>query len=182
MAPAVTVTPQEMSEARGWVAAHLGRTADGKAPTPPFSFIYGGRPSAELLKDWKYEQASKALDHQRTEHTLLWTDPVTGLSVRCRAVEYLDFPTVEWTLHLKNTGGADTPIVENIQALELRLLRANRANSPCTITWAARPRQTTISRCKPSWGPRGANAWPARRENQPAAIGRISTWNGPARA
>ena len=126
MAPAATVTPQEMSEARGWVAAHLGRTADGKAPTPPFSFIYGGRPSAELLKDWKYEQTSKALDPQRTEHTLLWTDPATGLSVRCRAVEYLDFPTVEWTLHLKNTGGADTPILENIQPLELRLLRANQ--------------------------------------------------------
>ena len=126
LAPAATVTPQEMSEARGWVAAHLESPGAGKAPAPPFSFIYGGRPSAELLKGWKYEQTSKPLDQQRTERTLSWTDPATGLSVRCRAVEYLDFPTVEWTLYLKNTSGADTPIVEKLQALEMRLLRPDK--------------------------------------------------------
>ena len=37
------------------------------------------------------------------------------------AVEYHDFPTVEWTLYFKNTGTADTPILEDIQALDVRL-------------------------------------------------------------
>jgi alpha-galactosidase len=39
------------------------------------------------------------------------------------AVEYRDFPTVEWTLYFKNTGAADTPILENVQALDTRLER-----------------------------------------------------------
>ena len=34
------------------------------------------------------------------------------------AVEYRDFPTVEWTLYFKNTGTADTPILADIQALD----------------------------------------------------------------
>jgi alpha-galactosidase len=52
---------------------------------------------------------------------LTHTDPKTGLVVRSAAVEYADFPTVEWTLYFKNTGGADSPILEGIQALDLRL-------------------------------------------------------------
>ena len=38
--------------------------------------------------------------------------------VRCVAIEYTDFPTVEWTLHFKNTGKADTPIIEAIKAVD----------------------------------------------------------------
>lgn len=126
VAAAVAVTPQEMSEAHNWVAARLGTTTADKAPTPPFSFVYGGRPSADFLKDWKFERSSKALDAERTEHTLTWTDSTTGLSARCRAVEYRDFPSVEWTLYLKNTGSADSPILENIQALDMRIVRGGQ--------------------------------------------------------
>ena len=43
--------------------------------------------------------------------------------MRCEAVEYDDYPTVEWTLHFKNTGSADTPIIENIQSLDVRWQR-----------------------------------------------------------
>ena len=88
-----------------------------------------GQPSADLLKGWKYEHGSKKLDEQRTEHTLAWSDPGTGLSVRCVVVEYHDFPTVEWTLYFKNTGGADTPILEDIQALDLRVSRVVKGES-----------------------------------------------------
>ena len=48
-------------------------------------------------------------DAHRTERTSAWTDPGTGLEVRCVAVEYNDFPTVEWVVHFKNTGTNDTP-------------------------------------------------------------------------
>ncbi|MCP4643606.1 MAG: alpha-galactosidase, partial [bacterium] len=50
-------------------------------------------------------------------------DPVTALVIRCEGVEYSDFPTVEWTLHLKNTGTADTPILSNIQPLDSTFTR-----------------------------------------------------------
>ena len=63
---------------------------------------------------------------QKSEHTLRFTDPKSGLLLRCVAVEYHDFPTVEWTLHFKNTGVSDTPILENILALDLRFQHAGR--------------------------------------------------------
>jgi len=92
---------------------------------PPFSFVYAGRPSAELLKGWKAEHNSQKLDPQRTEHDIVYTDPVTGLQVRCVIIEYHDFPTVEWTLYFRNAGSGDTPIIEKIQALDLELSRSS---------------------------------------------------------
>lgn len=89
----------------------------------PFSFLYQGKPFAEQLQGWKYRQKTKTLDASRTRRTRIWTDPATRLEVRCEAVEYQDFPTVEWTIYFKNTGKTDTPIVEQIQALDLGLDR-----------------------------------------------------------
>ena len=43
--------------------------------------------------------------------------------VRCVAVEYRDFPTVEWTLYFKNTSDKDTPILSDIQAIDVVLRR-----------------------------------------------------------
>jgi hypothetical protein len=85
---------------------------------PPFSFVYGGKASAELLNEWKYERTSRKLDEHRTERSSVWTDPSTGLQVRCVGIEYDDFPTVEWVVHFKNTGATDTPILSDIQAVE----------------------------------------------------------------
>ncbi len=85
---------------------------------PVFSFTYDARPSAELLATWALERATRVLDDRRTEHVLTYTDPATGLAVRCVAVEYRDFPFVEWTLFLKNTGDQPTPILEDVQALD----------------------------------------------------------------
>jgi len=119
VAGAVEVAPEEMAAAGRWVAASF------TAPTPslPFSFVYGGQPSADLLKAWALKRSSRQLGAQRTEQTLTYRDPKTGLEVRCVEVEYKDFPTVEWTLHFKNTGTKGTPILENIQALDTRLER-----------------------------------------------------------
>lgn len=87
---------------------------------PPFSFLYDGKPSADLLKSWEFKRSSRKLSGDLTERTLTWTDPATGLVVRCDGIEYLDFPTIEWTLHIKNTGAADTPILSEIRALDTR--------------------------------------------------------------
>ncbi|OQA01672.1 MAG: Alpha-galactosidase [Planctomycetes bacterium ADurb.Bin412] len=89
----------------------------------PFSFVYNGKPSVELLPNWKGKTDSKKLDDHRTQSTLLYTDPATGLEVRCVIVMYNDFPTVEWTVYFKNTGSADTPLLENIQAIDTTLQR-----------------------------------------------------------
>ncbi len=89
----------------------------------PFSFTYDGKPSKDLLTGWELKRASRKLDDARTEHTLAWSDPQTKLSVRCVGVEYHDFPTVEWTLHFKNEGNADSPLLSDVLALDTRFER-----------------------------------------------------------
>ena len=91
------------------------------AVTPTFSFTCAGQPSTELLGGWAAQRESRPLDAARSEHTLRWADPKSGLVLRCVLVEYRDFPTVEWTLYFKNTGATDSPILENIQALDTTL-------------------------------------------------------------
>ncbi|MHB1458700.1 MAG: alpha-galactosidase [Armatimonadota bacterium] len=91
----------------------------------PFSFVYDGKPSSEVLKTWKLDRASRKLDKARTERILNYTDPKTGLQVRCVGIEYNDYPTVEWTVYLKNNGTSDTPIIENIKALDMIVQRGH---------------------------------------------------------
>jgi alpha-galactosidase len=118
----------------------------------PFSFRYGGQASAALLKTWQFERSARALDEQRTQYTLSYTDPQTGLQLRWVAIAYHDFPIVEWTLHFKNTGSTDTPILEDVQALDTGfdrngdgefLLHYNRGSS-ATIT-DFEPLQATLN-------------------------------------
>jgi len=117
---AVSPTAREIARAHDWTAARFGKTPTAD---PPFSFIYGDSSSADLFKKWKIKRRSRPLDKARVEHLATFTDPKTHLVVACRAVEYLDFPTVEWTLSFKNSGTNDTPIISDIRALDVALVR-----------------------------------------------------------
>jgi alpha-galactosidase len=88
---------------------------------PLFSFTYGGKPSAGLLRDWEVKRRSKRLDDARTTRTATYSDSATGLAVRCEVVEYSDYPAVEWVLHFKNAGKRPTSLIEDIQALDVAL-------------------------------------------------------------
>ena len=120
LAHAISASPGEMAAMHHWVAAKF-KSID--ITELPFSFTYEGRPSGEVLEDWKLERDLSKMDPRKSEHTLRFTDPKSGLVLRCVVVEYHDFPTVEWTLHFKNTGVRDTPILHNIQALDIRFQR-----------------------------------------------------------
>ena len=80
---------------------------DRRAAAPPFSFLYGGVCSDELLGQWRFEETAVEESGGRKKRTQTYTDPKTGLSVRCEIVEYADYPTVEWKLYFKNTGEVD---------------------------------------------------------------------------
>jgi len=106
---------------------------------PPFAFTYDGKRSADLLPAWTAVRSSRNLDERRVEHTVVYSDKATGLEARCVAVEYRDFPTIEWTVHFKNLGQAETPILSDILAFDLGLERSGRGEfvlhhfrgSPC---------------------------------------------------
>ena len=116
--PGPFASTQDNTAARRWLAATLAHGG-----TLPFSFDYDGRPSAGLLSAWTRHHATTRLDAQRTRDEYVFRDSKTGLTVRCVAVRYADFPAVEWTVFFRNDGRADTPLLSNIQALDLRLAR-----------------------------------------------------------
>jgi len=112
----------EFNMAAKWNAAWFRAAAQAL----PFSFSYGRKSATVLLAEWPRKFTQRKLDDARTERTLVWNDPVTGLSVRCVAVEYADYPVVEWTAYFKNTGTSDTAILENIQGLDTSFERGEK--------------------------------------------------------
>jgi len=138
-APAAAAGPvhdDEMQWKDQWVRQNLlAMLADSGEPAKaslPFSFQYGGKPSAQLLPLWGRKLETHKLDASRTRHVLRWTDPATGLEVRCEAVEYHDFPTVEWTLWFANAGEKDSPALSDIQALDTSFACSG---ARCLLRW-----------------------------------------------
>jgi len=100
---AVQAAQAEMEAASAWI----------DADTPFISFTYGGEPSSALFSSWKFSSQADNGAFRRT-----WTCPKTGLEVRIEAFRFADSPAVEWVAYFKNNGTADTPIIEDIQALD----------------------------------------------------------------
>jgi len=114
-----------------WLADLPLENGGKKAPysvEPFFSFKYNAKSSSELLSGWDVKRSSKKLDENRTEWTLLYIDTKTGLQVRCVAIEYHDYPTVEWTVYFKNSGTENTPILSDILAIDTRFERGGAGN------------------------------------------------------
>ncbi|MHB9035739.1 MAG: alpha-galactosidase [Armatimonadota bacterium] len=130
-------TLSETSKRNRWVTDYLAE----ESSTRPFSFTYGGQSFSVLLGGWQQSFSTRTIDANRTERTITYTDPSTHLQVRCVAVVYNDFPTVEWTIYFKNTGSVNTTILENIQALNTSMSRSpgdefllhHNIGSPCTM-------------------------------------------------
>ena len=91
---------------------------------PPFSFVLDGTSSRQLLEEVTPRRETERLDAARCRQTLTYALPEPGLEVRCEAVVYNDCPAVEWVVHFKNIGHADSAIIEDIQALDLEAERA----------------------------------------------------------
>ena len=107
---------------------------EGQASAPflradlPFSFVYGGKPSAEFLRTWQAAADARDLPDRRL-HVVKWTDSKTGLAVTATVSVFKRYPAAEWVLTFENGGSADTPILEKVQALDVTLGTsiANRA-------------------------------------------------------
>jgi alpha-galactosidase len=116
--------------AAGFDQAHFMSTSSSVLPS---SFVYDGRASTEFLKNCQFTLTEQNLDGKRSQRTLTFTDPKTGLQIRWVSTRYSDYPAVEWVLYFKNTGTVDTPILENVQALDAGL---PLVNGDCRLYYA----------------------------------------------
>jgi alpha-galactosidase len=114
---AAAPTSEENAAAAQWAQSNVF----AERAKLPFSFVLDGKSSDELLRDFKSTDATRELDTQRREFTRTWMDAKTGLQVRLVATKYADFPVLEWTVWLRNTGDHNTPLIENIQGLNYTL-------------------------------------------------------------
>ncbi len=134
-ADAIMAGPAEVARTAEWAAAaFMARRPQSPGDRPaaggpqfllassalPFSFVYGGKPSAELLKDWQHTAASRELP-DRTRYDIAWIEPRSGLRVVAEVIAYKRYPAVDWVLRFQNTGKQDTPILEDVQALDVTL-------------------------------------------------------------
>ncbi len=101
----------------------MASSAPAVTKEPMFSFTVGGKAFSELVAGLKPERTSKQLDENRIQHEIVWHEPRSHLEIRCEAVEYADFPTVEWTVYLKNIGAGDSELIEHLQAIDTTLRR-----------------------------------------------------------
>ena len=117
--PAAAPSPAFL-EAESWFGKFLPAAPGSVQPGMPFAVHSDGRPSDQCLPGWRQSHSERILDSKRREAVVCFTDPKTSLEVRCVAVSYRDFPTVEWTVYIKNNGKADTPMIAGIEALDAR--------------------------------------------------------------
>ncbi len=110
------ITQTERDRAVAWLKANLLEAA-----VPPFSFVYGGTASKDLVPRWQNEIKRRVVDADRVQYEITYLDPATHLLIRCIAVQNTKFPQLEWTVWLKNTGQAATPIIENIRGIDTLL-------------------------------------------------------------
>ena len=127
--------------------------------------------------------AKRKLDDARTEHTVTWTDPGRpACDVRCVAIEYADFPTVEWTLYFENTGSATRRSSADPAGLDTRL-RARRQGRvhPAPQYRAAPAHRTTIEPLETPLRPKAEQAHRSRgraRSTQCDCRTSTSAWAG----
>lgn len=115
------VFPVSAQEAQQWMLQRFVRGG-----VPPFSFLYDGRPSAQLLPGWQMEHRTRRMDRSRSVHTFTYTDGATGLQCECECTLFRDYPAIEWVVRFRQQGGQDTPILAEVQAIDTAIAGEGR--------------------------------------------------------
>ena len=91
--------PDSTIAMKQWVDQHFA-----KGKIPPFSFIYNGKKSDEFIGGWQFRVEKPTTSDPNSEETIFtYSDPVSGLAVKCAVTCFTDFPAVEWVLKFVNT-------------------------------------------------------------------------------
>lgn len=93
----------------------------GMVANIPFSFVYGGKGSADLLPGWKREEKQDATPAGSKVQVLTYHDPASGLEVRVEVTSFKDLAAMDWVVRFTNTGKEDSPLLEAVLPLDLRM-------------------------------------------------------------
>ena len=118
---------------RPWVERGFGKPSLNGSLLP-FSFTYGGIPSAKCLPQWEYTSRYETLP-SGWRQTTTYKDPKTGLAVQCDVTGHDDFDTMDWVFSLVNTGAADTPVIEQFLPLDCNHLLESPSGS-VVLRWS----------------------------------------------
>jgi alpha-galactosidase len=83
----------------------------------PFSFTYNGKKSSDFLARWTRKDETLPSEGGET-HRYTFTDPATSLKLVADVRTFTDYPAIDWVLHFTNEGQKDTPIIEDVKALD----------------------------------------------------------------
>lgn len=104
-------------------------TAFAKGKVPPFSFVYGGKPSAEFIRKWKHTmQKEQSDDPQVVKYRISYLDPATGLRADCHATGFREFNTVEWVMNFTNTSSENSDTLELVRVADYTMETADEGD------------------------------------------------------
>jgi alpha-galactosidase len=106
-------------------------TCTGPDLSLPIAFTYDGVSSETFLDSWPMRKDTTQLSNTQTLHRITRTDPKTKLECILEVTEFADSPAVEWVCRFHNAGTANTPIIENILAMN-----ASGAVQNPTLHWS----------------------------------------------
>ncbi len=87
----------------------------------PFSFRYDGKKFTGRDPGWRFEAGKPARQSDGETRDLTWRHADTGLKVVWRLRRFTNYPAVDSLLTFENTGGKDTPMIEQVENLDLKL-------------------------------------------------------------
>ena len=110
---APSTLPEEMAQGRFWTGKFFS-----EPDSLPVSFVYGGKTIAGIPADWHPGMKRARLDANLIQTTYEGAHPSGGLQLKVECLQYLDFPVVEWTAWLTNTGSGPTGLISDFLALD----------------------------------------------------------------
>jgi alpha-galactosidase len=106
-----------------------GERAFGEEGPPPISFVYGGKPSSELLPNWE-RTVAEGVEDGANVRSISFKCPDTGFEVNARCSVYADTPGVDWTIYFTNRGETNSAVLESVNALNTSIPLAHANVTP----------------------------------------------------
>ena len=101
----------------------VARTLDEQrleaAIRPPLSFRLGGRSSEEFFKTCRHEASVTEVEGGGRVGIVRYRDDVSGVTCRIEARQFCDFPVVEWIARFTNDADRESPLLEDVRALDM---------------------------------------------------------------